>query len=434
MTPLSVTVRPSAEVFYLSPLQILRHMARPHRNAKTDRFSHPLFFARSGFPFPDTDIDEEGQELIASLLSGPHDQEVLGPPPIMVPSPMSSPPYQPAVLAEGAADSEEWSNVTSPGAGDAQDYLRELARPMNASEELMPNAETVGGLLAIGRNIIAIAPNIDNLSLTGYFQRLLCSQVPLASQSLRCLSIGPTLPYWKKTFSPSALAQFLNLEHLRLCVPTLTQDEISVIAGGDAGMQRLKSVQWEVVEAEEPSVMSVLWPSAKILRSALLTPFPYRLVRRSQSSLASFKELAGRLQQSELRVASKTSTSTGKRSRECYEGGKGGALGDAWDSRSHLLPLRSSRLVQILAHPDVMPILLDQAPSPQLRTAWSEGRCWTESSDPPHRIHIRESKASQATANWRASDKVVNQLYSSSKRWWEESAFRCGFRGWGCEE
>lgn len=90
--------------------------------------------------------------------------------------------------------------------------------------------------------------------------------------------------------------------------------------------------------------------------------------------------------------------------------------------------------MQILAHPDAMSTLFDQAPTPHMRAAWEEGRCWSESSDPSHRIHIVQSKAAQTMANWRPSDKVVNQLYSSSKTWWEESAFRCGFRGWGCEE
>lgn len=292
-TPLHIAARASAEVFYLSPLQISRHLARPHKIAKTDRFSHPLFFARSGFPFPDTDIDEEGQNLLARLLAGPHDQDDFGQWHILEGSPQSSPPHNAGTVGsiEGAwQEGEDWPNVTSPGAGDASDYLAELARPLNASDQLVPHPETVGGLLAMGRSIIAMAPNVDNLSLTGYFNRLLCSSILLASQNLRCLSIGPTLPYWKRTFRSQAVSRFPKLEHLRLCVPTLTTDEISLIAGGDPGLKRLKSVQWEVADAEEPTVMSVLWPSAKIPRSELLTRFP-RPTRLQTSSFS--RELQG---------------------------------------------------------------------------------------------------------------------------------------------
>lgn len=256
-TGYTLSPEPGATFYYITQLQISRHMSKAHGNALTDRFEHPLVFARSGWPLPDADVADQGQELIGNLLCGPHSDEDLLPHygigercRSLLPSPDE---VHKASIPEGP--SHPTTDPDLPGAGDAAHYLRALSLPLNASDEPSPNTETLAGLLTMARVLLALAPALRNLSLTGTFHRLLCGQTSLPLGELKCLSIGPVLPYWTSLFKPGALVQMVNLEHLHICSTKLNSREIDVITGVGHVLPRLTQVFWECVELDEPTVL-----------------------------------------------------------------------------------------------------------------------------------------------------------------------------------
>lgn len=233
----------------VTPLQVARHLARPHRVARTDHFQHPLLFARSGHPFPDVDVDDQAQTALSDLLQGgalidggSHRTE-----PFIIEDDDEPMPQRVVEAQDGGSP----PHFTTPGAGDARDYMREAARPAEATDETIPSGETVGGLLAMARILLLLCPRVDNLSLTGIFHRLLCGRNPIALPSLRCLSIGPVLPYWRTTFTSLGMANLSGLEKLRLCVSTLTNDEVDALTGKTGALGKLKVLQWEAMQSRQ---------------------------------------------------------------------------------------------------------------------------------------------------------------------------------------
>lgn len=251
--PLSSAPLPPHEaperVFWLTRKQIARHLRRPHDNAKTDRFDHPLIFAREGYPLQDADMGKAGQRKIRDRLAGPR-------------SDLDEDPF--FAVQEDESDEEEvqedTAEVAKPsvsakyGAGNASDYLRYTARSLTTSES-SPGVETLSGLLALGRAVLALAPQLTNLSVGGIFHRLLVNSTPLPNKLLRCLCVGPVLPYWRTTFTSEGLKRLANIEKLRICVDKLSSREVDVICGQQDALPQLRVVQWEMVPLDEPATL-----------------------------------------------------------------------------------------------------------------------------------------------------------------------------------
>lgn len=221
----------------VTPSQISGHLARPRRG---DHFNHPLLFARSGYLFRDLDVDHLGNFLIGHLLTNEdpdmvtEDQGIDEP----IPATATEGPFKVAFLTD------------KPSV-----YMGQISRRAGATDEVEAKADTVGGLLAAARVVLALAPNVGNLSLTGFFSRLLCGQNPVALSSLHSLSVGPTLPYWSTTFTATGLFNLPALEKLRLCVPILRDHEVATLTGARSTLKRLKLVQWESAQEDEESAL-----------------------------------------------------------------------------------------------------------------------------------------------------------------------------------
>lgn len=251
-------------VFYITRREILRHSKLP--GSATDRFDHPIFFARAGYPLPDEDVGEEGQRRILKLLFGDTEwdddiEERFGPnhtSDVDWHGPVAEPVDDAAAGLSDPAEEDATPDLVDEA---AYAYLRDASRDELVSEAL-PSIESLGGLLALARGLLArgllaLTPRVSNLSLTGMFHRLLCGSASIELEGLRHLSIGPLLPYWQKTFNASAITNFHSLEQLRICAGDLNDAEIGVLAGDSEALPQLRRVQWEVVNADDSTARSV---------------------------------------------------------------------------------------------------------------------------------------------------------------------------------
>lgn len=253
LEPLSSAALPAPQaaerVFWLTRNQVARHLRRPHDNAKTDRFDHPLIFAREGYPLQDADVDKAGRRKIRDRLAGPRSD--------LDEDPFFAGQEDESDEEEVQEDTEEVARPSGSapyGAGNASDYLRYTAQPLTSSES-SPGVESLSGLLALGRAVLALAPQVTNLSLGGIFHRLLVNSTPLPNKLLRCLCVGPVLPYWRTTFTSEGLKRLANIEKLRICVEKLSSRELDVICGHGDALPQLQVVQWEIVPLKEPATL-----------------------------------------------------------------------------------------------------------------------------------------------------------------------------------
>lgn len=203
----------SPQVFVVSRAQLWQHLTR--RGAGLDQFDHPILFARTGFcSLP---LSEYGHSLVGHYLKGPY---------------------------------RGWFNAEDAGEEQQEDPAEHEERTID-SLGLAPH-HTIGGLAGVTSNIIALCPNLVNLSLLGTLK--LCLSVPLATYgTLRSLSLGPLLPVWDETGSLHGCASKMReLENLRVCGAFVDAEEAKQIAGGDGCFPKLKRAQWELVESYKP--------------------------------------------------------------------------------------------------------------------------------------------------------------------------------------
>lgn len=256
-TPPLVRAGRDVKILYLTRHEISTHL-NEFKGSPTDRFDHPIVFARSGYPLPDEDVSEKGQELVKNILVGDASwidniHERFGPnheDNVDWHGPIS---YYLSEAADAFPAASAAAEAPSEAIDAASDYLREIvqARPVT---EALPSVETVGGLLALARSLLALTPQVRTLSLTGIFHRLLSSPASIELEGLRALNIGPVLPIWNRLLRPSVVAGFCKLEELRICVPTLSEVEVAFLAGSHGALPRLCRLEWEMVDADDPFV------------------------------------------------------------------------------------------------------------------------------------------------------------------------------------
>lgn len=103
---------------------------------------------------------------------------------------------------------------------------------------------------------------------------------------------------------------------------------------------------------------------------------------------------------------------------------------DEEESAPQLHPPRSELSVEVLAHAEALPALLDKAPSKEARAAWQEGKWWVdELNGTAHRIHLVASQRAKEPLKprGRADWCVGNRLHAESEEWWSREAMRYVF-------
>lgn len=129
------------------------------------------------------------------------------------------------------------------------------ARPVSALAQpgISPSPPTMDDLIAVGKRILGLTPNVRNLSLTGIFNRILSStdERPSCFRNLISLTLGPGSGLARTQF------RFVDWElgcltRLRLC-GLLVYDELDSVSGNNSVLPKLSEFQWSIVRKGEPS-------------------------------------------------------------------------------------------------------------------------------------------------------------------------------------
>lgn len=200
------------DVLYIPRSQLLAHMTR--RRARTDRFDHPLLFARSNQPWYALGYDNE--------------------------------------LHRGDADDLDDDDVPILGYS-AKKFLDVADAPLireNLHDFLgtaLPSTATLGGITALTRSLFSFTPFVESVSLTGFLERAFCGVRPApALKNLRSLSIGPLPMGWDMPLRLSDPV-FARLESLRVCGRELSEKDVDAIAGVRCSFKRrLRKLQWSL--------------------------------------------------------------------------------------------------------------------------------------------------------------------------------------------
>lgn len=176
--------------------QLLQHLVRPR--SITDRFDHPLLFARSGI-----ELVNRGREHGSARMNCRY-----------------------RTFEEGQQDPSRLLRL----APDLDEYPRRLVpRPVdiNARDPFLPSTASMESILTIVRSIFPFTPLLANLFLTGFLESAICGSAAPSLRRLRHLSLGPPPPAW---FSPLDLFQVNTVQSLRICGVELRSSEAIDIA------------------------------------------------------------------------------------------------------------------------------------------------------------------------------------------------------------
>lgn len=202
------TCLPSEEsgdkVFLVSESQIEQRLASS--GSPIDDFDHPYLFARSGAPWI-----AEGPRQHLRLYHGT--QGWVG-------------------RTKLSLSTYEAAGSTTPPPTPSWDSLS-LATP-----------PTVSNVVANARCLIALAPRVHSLSLTGLFHGLAAGEHLAALDQLRSLTIGPFSEAWIMDLKLER-PEFDQIVRLRLC-QLLSDEEAEKVSGDGAALPQLRELQWSI--------------------------------------------------------------------------------------------------------------------------------------------------------------------------------------------
>lgn len=209
-----------------SCMALLRHLARP--GALTDRFDHPLVFVRSAFMVM----------VMPALGHGHEDRDRRCDTLIMMDSPfVVDKKYEWPDLAALHEDSREWERELC---GDVPNGNAKRAQAVIDRNDMIIQTSSLARTLSLARSVVALMPNLEDVSLTGYLQ-VLFSRTKDAAR-LRQASFGPPPCFWDARLP---LSGFDGLEKLHLCGVVIFKDEVLRITND---MPRLRVFQWTMAE------------------------------------------------------------------------------------------------------------------------------------------------------------------------------------------
>lgn len=171
--------------------QLLRHLARPH--ALTDRFDHPLVFARSGL--------DTSTRCCTWVI-------------------------------------EPTRRQRTEGSG-AEDWARFFPSSPSTPDFSLRDGPSLHSLLDLLRSVLVQAHDLSSLSLAGFLNLAICGgqATILSLNHLRSLSMGPLPQKW---FQPMELHRFAGVEELRLCGVRLHDAELDDVIAMFPNLRRLR--------------------------------------------------------------------------------------------------------------------------------------------------------------------------------------------------
>lgn len=138
------------------------------------------------------------------------------------------------------------------------DYLSEAERaelfpprpsppPLSPSTAGLPNGpldpKRRSDIITLGRSVIHLARNLQNLSLTGYMYRC-AHRKPHGLQNLRSLCLGPLTPS-EQAAQCLAKVKLPSLRRLRVCGGNLCAVAAEVIGSPGGKLPQLRDVEWD---------------------------------------------------------------------------------------------------------------------------------------------------------------------------------------------
>lgn len=221
---LTATPRQETEdTFYVAVSQLHQHLAR--RGSATERLDSPLHLARSGLLMFDYHQREPAREIRDDpyVVRGRQGSDVDD--------------KQPGDFADLFAVTEGEGYARAPHASSSAAAL----------DPALPATPTIGSLLAQARSILSYTSALQNLSLSGFLERLVCGRrSPAELKNLRAVTIGPPPPQWRLPLHFNG-ATFATIEKLRICGTLLTQDNLDALIGVDNQLPALRKFQYSTV-------------------------------------------------------------------------------------------------------------------------------------------------------------------------------------------
>lgn len=206
--PVTPSHRESGPALTLFCKELRARLAAPYTN--TDRFDHPLLFARSNVAW-----EAEGPE--GDLRSG--------------------------------GDRIRWSVEDADQPASSAEALRDPAALSHA---------TLGTILGLARSLLERSPLLRNLSLTGFLERAICGTRTVGElKELRTCTLGPPPACWHWVPALRLDSEALkNVQKLRICGHAMSKEQAATLVSG--ALPRLEVFEWsynkELVEEEDGSV------------------------------------------------------------------------------------------------------------------------------------------------------------------------------------
>ncbi|PWN25406.1 hypothetical protein BDZ90DRAFT_281613 [Jaminaea rosea] len=357
--------------FVLHRSQLLRHLSR--HKSYTDRFDHPLLFARSSC----------GMFVLAGPGRAGEDSDSLG-------------QYDPYELRDIdfsllEEDAEDYADQFSP------DRLPATTPALDDGlDPALNSTATLGSLLSLTRFVLVATPRLRNLSLTGFLERAVTGlRTGAELKDLRSLSIGPPPPFWH---APMTLDRgcLLTVENLRICGVMLLEEEVDAI---ENGLPLLRRMQWSMAGKFDQK------------HSISLTDTINRLLNRRS------KEVQDSANPDRAVVGSESA-------EEQHTGSSSSAVVDSSSSPMSSMSRDDDALplIEIRLHRRDLESVLNTAPTSDMRTAWTEGR---PLSDASRRLKLVRGKAAGKGTSFRGlgfTTGAWKALYEEGREWWEDEA------------
>lgn len=220
---------------YVPRTALLRHLARPR--TVSDRFDHPLLFARSGFEATVTSNLGSGHRYAylaggASYTLGSETWDLQG---------VHEKHVWPD-LALVQRDMMQWEQEYRRRQEDEEDEeCQGWAEYAVTCSSILANMGTLGQTMCFVRSMLASLTNLQDLSLTGYLEAIFDDKQQQVGH-LRRLSFGPSAPSWNEQLG---LVGFTGLEKLHISGIALNEREIRCITNE---MPRLQEFRWSMIE------------------------------------------------------------------------------------------------------------------------------------------------------------------------------------------